>query len=598
QALQYVSEKKGVPMEKLTIPSQRRYISYFTNLLEGVRPRSEPLLLRRVIMNTIPTFGTRGGAMIWPGGEGKARVGVGGGEGGEGGEGEESGGGGGGEEVGCCPYLQIFKGGMLIFTASYKPEDGLHRTGGGAEEGAGASGAGNALHEGDGGEAGGTGAAGPTLPWAYTSDYSISFVVDCAVQGDLLVRCRHLSPSGRRVSMFRAAFHTGFVPCGVLRLTKAQLDGACADSRFHQDFFLDLIFAPLEMPLPDMMAGSGATEEGSAGRSEGMDQGKGLVPGEKAGGAGAGAGTGAGTGSGDGALEESASQNSASARREGGLVVDADPVGAYDSMLHQDTRFWEEIKTRKERRAELAGKRARTRGKATAPPEGKGAVTAVGAGDRSSEKTRFSIDEDEAGQVPPSKAPPSSSASAAGAGLAGISADDLLAQLAEFDELEEGGGHLRSAHIPTPPLASGVASEGAGASEASAFPPPHREDVSEPGTGSVTGSWQEVSPGEKAGGGRDTEGGKGTLTEELSQLEELERELGIMSLGGAVGAGGGDAGAGGQGKGGVGAGEEAGVGGGQSGAGASGEAFDIDNLDELEGYLESLAAVPSGIGRK
>lgn len=52
------------------------------------------------------------------------------------------------------------------------------------------------------------------------------------------VRCRHLSPNGRRVSMFRAAFHTGYVPCGVLRLTKQQLDGACADDRFHQVLFL------------------------------------------------------------------------------------------------------------------------------------------------------------------------------------------------------------------------------------------------------------------------------------------------------------------------------------------------------------------------
>ena len=34
--------------------------------------------------------------------------------------------------------------------------------------------------------------------------------------------------------MFRAAFHTGYVPCGVLRLGKAQLDGACVDSRFDE----------------------------------------------------------------------------------------------------------------------------------------------------------------------------------------------------------------------------------------------------------------------------------------------------------------------------------------------------------------------------
>ncbi len=28
---------KGVPMERLTIPSQRRYLSYFSSVMEGVR---------------------------------------------------------------------------------------------------------------------------------------------------------------------------------------------------------------------------------------------------------------------------------------------------------------------------------------------------------------------------------------------------------------------------------------------------------------------------------------------------------------------------------------------------------------------------------
>jgi C2 domain of PTEN tumour-suppressor protein len=76
--------------------------------------------------------------------------------------------------------------------------------------------------------------AAAALPWAYTSDESIAFSVDCVVQGDLLLRCRHLGPNGQRVSMFRAAFHTGYVPCGVLRLSKAQLDGACGDPRFDE----------------------------------------------------------------------------------------------------------------------------------------------------------------------------------------------------------------------------------------------------------------------------------------------------------------------------------------------------------------------------
>lgn len=37
-------------------------------------------------------------------------------------------------------------------------------------------------------EEGGGGGAGDELPWAYTSDDSISFPVDCVLQGDLLVR--------------------------------------------------------------------------------------------------------------------------------------------------------------------------------------------------------------------------------------------------------------------------------------------------------------------------------------------------------------------------------------------------------------------------
>ena len=66
-----------------------------------------------------------------------------------------------------------------------------------------------------------------------------------AFKGDILVRCRHVSSKGARVSMFRAAFHTGYVPCGVLRLNKAQLDGPCTDDRFDDDFFIDLMFAPV-----------------------------------------------------------------------------------------------------------------------------------------------------------------------------------------------------------------------------------------------------------------------------------------------------------------------------------------------------------------
>lgn len=80
------------------------------------------------------------------------------------------------------------------------------------------------------------------LPFCSVSDGSISFLADMNIQGDVLLRCRHMTKSGQRISMFRAAFHTGYVPPRVLWLMKAQLDGACKDRRFDDGFFVDLIF--------------------------------------------------------------------------------------------------------------------------------------------------------------------------------------------------------------------------------------------------------------------------------------------------------------------------------------------------------------------
>ena len=45
--------------------------------------------------------------------------------------------------------------------------------------------------------------------------------------------------------MFRAAFHTGYIPQLVQRLPRSQCDGANSDGRFHHDFFVDLIFGPV-----------------------------------------------------------------------------------------------------------------------------------------------------------------------------------------------------------------------------------------------------------------------------------------------------------------------------------------------------------------
>lgn len=64
--------------------------------------------------------------------------------------------------------------------------------------------------------------------------------------------------------MFRAGFHTGYVPSGVLRLTKAQLDGSNADPRYDDDFFIDLIFAPVMVSNSDGGESGHVTGAGAA----------------------------------------------------------------------------------------------------------------------------------------------------------------------------------------------------------------------------------------------------------------------------------------------------------------------------------------------
>jgi hypothetical protein len=115
--------------------------------------------------------------------------------------------------MGCAPYLQIFKAGQLVFTTAAT----LH------------------FHQSE-----------EELPFVQGVDGPVPFNVEQIIQGDILIRCRHLTFGKQRVSMFRSAFHTGYVPPNVMRLTKSQLDGACGDKRFPDDLFLDLIFEKVD----------------------------------------------------------------------------------------------------------------------------------------------------------------------------------------------------------------------------------------------------------------------------------------------------------------------------------------------------------------
>ena len=53
-ALAYIARCKQVAPDELTIPSQRRYASYFKNIMDGVRPSQPPLLLKRIILSEAP----------------------------------------------------------------------------------------------------------------------------------------------------------------------------------------------------------------------------------------------------------------------------------------------------------------------------------------------------------------------------------------------------------------------------------------------------------------------------------------------------------------------------------------------------------------
>jgi protein-tyrosine phosphatase len=53
-ALLYISMCKQIKPENLTIPSQRRYVQYMNNMMDGVRPSQPPLILKRIIMSEAP----------------------------------------------------------------------------------------------------------------------------------------------------------------------------------------------------------------------------------------------------------------------------------------------------------------------------------------------------------------------------------------------------------------------------------------------------------------------------------------------------------------------------------------------------------------
>ena len=163
------------------------------------------------------------------------------------------------------------------------------------------------------------------LPFCFPFEKSITFPVETVVQGDILIRCRHLTRKGQRVSMFRAAMHTGYIPPKVLRLRKSDIDGACSDKRYADDFFIDLVFEECSASMASKHLLS-SPEQGDEDENEMKfsKDAKGDVHSE------------------------------ASLRRMGGTIAGSETSGAvtvtasaYDSMLHRDSRFWDVIAQRR-----------------------------------------------------------------------------------------------------------------------------------------------------------------------------------------------------------------------------------------------------------
>ncbi len=194
EALQFICEQRGYgeDIDGLTIPSQRRYVQYFGWVLDGIKPQSEALRLKSIVIQPIPNVASA----------------------------KES-------EGGIRPIIQIYTDGQLLYSSNiYDDPDPNEKK--------------ELVDE----------RIKQVKFYKFgtqSTDNSIVFEADTIVEGDILVRCRHVSSStGKCASVFRAAFHTGYVPSGVLRLNASKLDGACMDHRFVdlEDFHVDLVFGP------------------------------------------------------------------------------------------------------------------------------------------------------------------------------------------------------------------------------------------------------------------------------------------------------------------------------------------------------------------
>lgn len=164
--------------EGTILPSQKRYMGYFQQVLQGFVPWRGRLRLQRVRLNCVPTFESEG-------------------------------------SVRFRPLLEVWCGGELVYTSFSPSKD-------------------------SGGE--GKAQVLPQSYGASDTCVSFQLPVGgLDVSGDVLMRVRHVSAAGDKDTALRLTFHSGFVS-DALQAGKKELDCANTDARFPEESFLEVTF--------------------------------------------------------------------------------------------------------------------------------------------------------------------------------------------------------------------------------------------------------------------------------------------------------------------------------------------------------------------
>jgi hypothetical protein len=359
-------------------------------------------------------------------------------------------------QVGYRPSLQIFRGGRLVHSTLWEGET----------ESAAASTAGTGHPSGDG--------------WISVEEGAARFNMAVPLAGDALVRCRHVAASGERETLWRAAFHTGYVQRGSLRLSKRQLDMGCDDPRLPEgDSFVELFFAPVEVgKLGSEKGASGAPAAAAAGEggSHTADEHTAAASSEST-----------------VSVPAAASSSGAAPEVEGTVHLGASDGASFERSGAAEDEFWERIAEK--RRAAVARAAAARRGR------------------------------EEAAAVSPDNggtALPGQDVEPAVSGV-GPTLDAIIRNPPPLPPTRPANASAAAASRPAVDAVEGLSAGGAGADSATSS-----------GTGHAVISMSASGKSDGAGASTAAQGiaaayggGAAAYERDLADLEELERELGI-----------------------------------------------------------------------